>query len=98
MQGVSILEDLFLAKGESVQFAHAVIVGSFITVPGGVAGHFWEEMSNNKKLKAQSRNIVTLFSERTPIMLSNDELKQLLKVLSKYLPAKIDKKGFKRLS
>ena len=98
MRGVSNLEDLFLAKGESVQFAHGVIVGSLAGVSGVSAHHFWREMSDNKKLKAQSRNIVTLFSERTPITLSNDELKQLLKVLSKYLPAKIDKNGLKQLS
>ena len=98
MRGVSNLEDLFLAKGESVQFAHGVIVGSLAGVSGVSAHHFWREMSDNKKLKAQSRNIVTLFRERTPITLSNDELKQLLKVLSKYLPAKIDKNGLKQLS
>ena len=97
-RGVSILEGLFLAKGKSVQFAHGVIVGSLAGVSGVSAHHFWREMSENKKLKAQSRNIVTLFRERTPITLSNDELKQLLKVLSKYLPAKIDKNGLKQLS
>lgn len=98
MLGVSNLEELFGSKGFSVDKAHFVIVASLITVSSVTAGHFWQEMSDNKKLKAQSRNILTLFSERTPITLSNDELKQLLKVISKYLPAKIDKKGFRQLS
>ena len=98
MAGVSGLEELFLAKGKSVQFAHGVIVGTLAAIPAVSAGYFGQEMRDNKKLKAQSRNIVTLFSERTTITLSNDELKQLLKVLSKYLPAEIDKNGLKHLS
>lgn len=83
-----------ISKGEW----RPVVTGLLAFIPLTLVTSFSLDIRNDRKLKAQTDNIFSLFSERKPISLTFDELKRLLRIFSMYLPTKIDKNSIKELS
>lgn len=102
MSAISKLENLVGYEGklsyEKIKQLYIVTIGISALVPTAVLGEFVMEIYQDKKLREQSENISLLFNERKAIDITLDELKRLLMIFSKYLPAKVDKDGLKELS
>ena len=92
------LQRVFHASEVAKQEWTPVVIGLLAFIPLTLVTNFSLDVMNDRKLKAQSENIYSLFSERKPILLTFDELKRLLRVFSMYIPTKIDKNSIKELS
>ena len=92
------LEGLAEKKERAVEKWKLAIIASLASIPISTSAYFVSEMMSDKKLKDQTQNILNLFNEQKEVTLSLNELTRFLKILTKYLPAVMDKGGLRELN
>lgn len=90
MQAIASAEEVLkLSKTQRKNF-RSVMFGAIAGIPVSLLASFAVEVEMDKNLRNKKDVLLELFSQSTTVTLTKEELRSMLQILTKYLPAAVD--------